>query len=80
MVSAMPVSANVMAKVLLVPASAGFEVKLSVSHRGAAWRNQAGFERMVLMVCVGVVVFGTKCTVDSFSELLNSLLSKCFEI
>lgn len=55
MVSAMPVSANMMAKVFLVPASAGFEVKLSVSHRGAAWCNQEGFEWMVMMVCVGVV-------------------------
>lgn len=55
MVSAMPVSANMMAKVFLVPASAGFEVKLSVSHRGAAWCSQEGFERMVMMVCVGVV-------------------------
>lgn len=32
------------------------------------------------MVCVGVVLLGTKYIFGSFSELLNSLLSKCFEM
>lgn len=54
MVSAMPVSANVMAKVLLVPASAVAllwgEIVLSVSHRGVAWCKQCliGSKRMVM--------------------------------